>query len=251
MSPRRSLDAEMLRRGLVASRMEAQELIAAGSVTVDGAPALNASRQVSPGVALNVAGPRPRFVSRGGEKLEAALEHFAVSVAGRSVLDAGASTGGFSDCVLQRGAARVAALDVGYGQLHERIRADERVVVFDRTNLRTIDASFPGAPFDLVVADLAFISLTKVIEPLLSACRPGGDLVLLVKPQFEADREEAARARGIITDPEVQRRTLSEVSDAFERRGAVPRGSMTSPIRGADGNVEFLLHLMAPDERMG
>lgn len=243
---RRRLDAELVRRGLAASRTQAQEMIAAGAVTVGGAPADKAARQVLAGDAIEVAGPPARFVSRGGLKLEAALEHFGVAVAGRRALDAGASTGGFTDCLLQRGATEVVAVDVGYGQLHERLRADPRVRSFERTHVRDL-AQLPGLePVPLLVADLSFISLVKVAPALLGACAPGADLVLLVKPQFEAGRTEVARGRGIITDPEVWRRTVADVCTAFEQLGVTSLGVMVSPVHGADGNTEFLVHLRAP-----
>ncbi len=247
MSTRRRLDVEMVRRGLAASRTEAQGLIEAGSVRVAGAPAQKAARLVDTGDAIVLAGPPRRFVSRGGEKLDAALDEFAIDVRGSRILDAGASTGGFTDCVLQRGAAEVIAVDVGYGQIHESLRADERVVVIERTNIRALEPETIGGRVDLVVGDLSFISLTKVVDPLLSVCRPSAPLVLLVKPQFEAGRSEVSKGRGIITDPEVWQRTLTEVTDAFELAGAVVRDSMTSPIQGADGNTEFLVHFTAPD----
>lgn len=227
------------------SRAQAQADIAAGRVLVGGSIADKPARLVGAHEAVLVQGDGPRFVSRGGEKLDAALERFGIGVRGRRVLDAGASTGGFTDCVLQRGADSVVAVDVGYGQLHERLRGDARVTVRERVNLRTADPADHGGPFDLVVGDLSFISLRLVARPLLAACRPGGDLVLLVKPQFEAGRQEAARGRGVITDPVVWRRALDEVIAAFEAEGATMMGAMVSPIRGGDGNVEFLAHFVA------
>jgi 23S rRNA (cytidine1920-2'-O)/16S rRNA (cytidine1409-2'-O)-methyltransferase len=190
-----------------------------------------------------VVGPGPRFVGRGGEKLDAALERFAVPVAGRRALDAGASTGGFTDCLLQRGADEVVAVDVGYGQLHERLRADPRVDVRERTNVRSLDREALGGPVDLVVADLSFISLRTVLPVLVPLVEPGGDLVVLVKPQFEAGRPEAARGSGVIREPEVWRRVLEEVATAAAESGADRMDEMESPLTGADGNVEFLLHL--------
>jgi 23S rRNA (cytidine1920-2'-O)/16S rRNA (cytidine1409-2'-O)-methyltransferase len=190
-----------------------------------------------------VVGPGPRFVGRGGEKLDAALERFAVPVAGRRALDAGASTGGFTDCLLQRGADEVVAVDVGYGQLHERLRADPRVDVRERTNVRSLDREALGGPVDLVVADLSFISLRTVLPVLVPLVEPGGDLVVLVKPQFEAGRREAARGSGVIREPEVWRRVLEEVATAAAESGADRMDEMESPLTGADGNVEFLLHL--------
>lgn len=215
-------------------------------MTVGGAPALKATRMVDPGEAVELTGPPPRFVGRGGYKLESALEHFGIDSAGMRVLDAGASTGGFTDCLLQHGAREVIAIDVGHGQLDARLRMDARVRNLERTNIRNLDERLVGDPVDLVVADLSFISLRLVLDALLSACRPQAPLVLLVKPQFEAGRTEADRARGVITDPAIWRRTLDEVISAAQSRGATIMGVMVSPIRGAQGNVEFLLHLVAP-----
>ena len=234
-----------MRRGLAPSRTHAQADIAAGRVTVGGAPADKAARLVAPGEPIELLGPGPRFVGRGGEKLDAALTRFAVAVDGRRALDLGASTGGFTDCLLQRGASEVVAVDVGYGQLHERLRADDRVVVRERTNVRDLLPGDVGAPVPLVVADLSFISLRTVLPAVLALAAPGADLVLLVKPQFEAGREEASRGRGVITDPEVWRRVLHEVAAALEHEGAAIMGVMASPLTGADGNVELLLHARA------
>jgi 23S rRNA (cytidine1920-2'-O)/16S rRNA (cytidine1409-2'-O)-methyltransferase len=239
---RRRLDLELVRRGLATSRTDAQELIDLGRVTVGGGPALKAARMVDPGEPLEVTRPATRFVSRGGEKLDAALEAFALDISGRRVLDAGASTGGFTDCVLQRGATSVVAVDVGHGQLHERIRADKRVMSHERCNVRTVDLGTLGAPFDLVVGDLSFISLRLVLAQLVGACQPGGDLVLLVKPQFEAGRAEVSKGRGIVTDPVVHERVKAEITDALVAAGAPPLDWIDSPLLGADGNREFLVH---------
>lgn len=213
---------------------------------VGGAPADKPSRLVDPGESLRLVGPGPRFVSRGGDKLDAALDRFGIVVAGRRVLDAGASTGGFTDCVLQRGAAEVVAVDVGRAQLHERIRADPRVRDLSRTNVRDLDPALVGGLFPLVVVDLSFISVRLVLDALLRVCAPGADLVILVKPQFEAGRAEADRGRGVIRDPDVWRAVLTDTIAAAEARGAIIMGLMVSPIRGAEGNVEFLLHARAP-----
>ena len=220
--------------------------MAAGRVLVGGASADKPARLVAPGEPIELIGPGPRFVSRGGEKLDAALDRFGLDVRGLRVLDAGSSTGGFTDCLLQRGAANVVALDVGRNQLHERLRADARVTVRERTNLRGMSGDDLGGRFDLVVADLSFISLRTVAEPLLSLARPGAHEVLLVKPQFEAGKEEADRGRGVITDPEVWHRVLTEVDDALRGRGAAIMEAMVSPLRGSSGNVEFLVHVVAP-----
>jgi 23S rRNA (cytidine1920-2'-O)/16S rRNA (cytidine1409-2'-O)-methyltransferase len=195
-----------------------------------------------------IAGDGPRFVSRGGEKLAAALDRFTVPVERARALDAGASTGGFTDCLLQRGVRCVVAVDVGYGQLHERLRDDPRVEVRDRTNIRDVEPGDLGEPFDITVADPSFISLELVLPTLLRLTRPGGHLVLLAKPQFEAGRAEASRGRGVIRDPEVWRRVLAELRDAIHDAGAVMMEAMVSPLPGAHGNVEFLLHAVAPGD---
>ena len=192
---------------------------------------------------LVVRGPPDRYVSRAGAKLEGALAGFASPAEGRRALDAGASTGGFTDCLLQHGAAHVVAVDVGYGQLHERVRTDARVENHERTNIRTVAPGEFGDPFDLVVADLSFISLRTVARPLLALLAEDGDLVTLVKPQFEAGRAEADRGRGVIRDAEVWTRVLDEVACTFEGLGGVIMGGMVSPVVGAEGNVEFLLHI--------
>ena len=238
MAARRRLDAELVRRGLVDSRQQAQEAIEAGRVLVGGAPAAKAARLVGPGEPVVLQGPAPPYVSRGGRKLEAALDGFGVCPAGLRCLDAGASTGGFTDCLLQRGAASVVAVDVGHGLLHERLRADPRVSLVERTNVRALDL---GERFPLVTADLSFISL-RTVAPALVA-HASGDLVLLVKPQFEAGRAEASKGRGVITDPAVHQRVLEEVTGAFALLGAVKMGAMRSPVTGADGNVELFLYL--------
>ena len=237
---RRRLDTEMVRRGMAASRGEAQRLIESRRVTVGGAPAVKAARLVHAGEAVEVAGDPPRYVSRGGHKLEAALDAFGISVAGLRAIDVGASTGGFTDCLLQQGAAAVVAIDVGRNQLHERLRADRRVTSFERTDVRDVEVAAVGGPAPLVVADVSFISLRLITADLLRLAT--ADLVVLVKPQFEAGRVEAGRGRGVIRDPDVWRRTLIEVCGAVVGAGAAIMGVMVSPLTGAEGNVEFLLH---------
>jgi 23S rRNA (cytidine1920-2'-O)/16S rRNA (cytidine1409-2'-O)-methyltransferase len=212
---------------------------------VSGAVASKASRLVDPSEPISLTGAPPRFVSRGGEKLDAALERFGVAVAGRRCLDAGASTGGFTDCLLQRGAREVVAVDVGFGQLHERLRADGRVQNRERCNIRSLGPDDVGALAEVTVADLSFISLRTVLPALLALTAADGQLVALVKPQFEAGRQEAARGRGVIRDPAVWRRVLEEVRSAAGSHGATMMEAMVSPLRGADGNVEFLV-LLAP-----
>jgi 23S rRNA (cytidine1920-2'-O)/16S rRNA (cytidine1409-2'-O)-methyltransferase len=232
----------------VASREQAHIAIDDGLVLVGGSRADKASRLVTAAEAILVTGPPRRFVSRGGDKLDGALREFAIDAAGRRALDAGASTGGFVDCLLQRGAARVYAIDVGHGLLDQRLREDPRVCVFERINARTLTprqldlADDPFEPVDLVTADLSFISLTVVVAALAGLCRTGGDLVVLVKPQFEAGRVEVSRGRGVVRDPAVWRRALGEVAGALGAAGTGIMGAMPSPLRGSSGNVEFLLH---------
>ena len=214
---------------------------------VSGAVAEKPSRLVARAEPLVVTEPR-RFVSRGGEKLDWAIQGFAVSVQGKRCLDAGAATGGFTDCLLKRGARRVWSVDVGHGQLATELRADPRVVVFERCNLRSASLDSLGAePFEIVVADLSFISLTVVAHALSTElASPGADMVLLVKPQFEAGRKEVDRGSGVIRDPAVWRAAIIRVGSAFESAGAAIMGAMASPLIGPAGNVEFLLHLLAP-----
>ena len=242
MVARRRLDAELVRRELTASRTEAQQLIAAHRVRVNGAVADKSSRQVAAADAVVIDGPPARFVGRGAEKLDHALGVFGIDVTGRLALDVGASTGGFTDCLLQRGAAHVIALDVGHGQLHERLRADDRVTNLERCNVRHADLDTIGGPVDVVVGDLSFISLQLVIPILTRLCQPGSPMILLVKPQFEAGRREVDKGRGVITDPVIHERVRSEVADALNAAGCDVVGWTTSPLRGADGNVEFLVH---------
>lgn len=247
VATRRRLDAELVRRGLTGSRTEAQQLIAADRVLVNGAVADKSARQVAVDDALVIEGPPPRFVGRGAEKLDHALDVFDLDVAGTRALDAGASTGGFTDCLLQRGARHVVALDVGHGQLHERLRGDPRVTNLERTNVRHVAADDIGGLVEVVVADLSFISLTLVIPALTSVCQPGSSMVLLVKPQFEAGRREVDRGRGIITDPAIHDRVRAEIDAALAAAGCETRGWTRSPITGADGNVEFLVHAVTRD----
>lgn len=241
--PRRRVDRELVRRGLAASREEAQRVIELRRVQVDGAPVRKASTLVRPDQRLVVGGPPPRFVSRGGEKLQGALDRFALDVTGLRVLDAGISTGGFSDCVLQAGAREVIGFDVGYGQLAERLRRDERVELHERTNVRELTlADLDGRSVDLLVADLSFISLTTVLPVLLPLVRDDGAAVVLVKPQFEVGRARVGSG-GVVRDAEARRDALSKVSDAAARAGWPLVDLMPSPITGSAGNVEFLAHL--------
>ncbi len=235
----------MVRRGLVLSRSEAAHAIDARLVLVNGSIADKPSRLVDPGDAVVLQGPPSRFVSRGGEKLDAALDEFAVDVAGLRVLDAGASTGGFTDCLLQRGAGHVVAADVGHGQLHPKIREDPRVTVLERFHVRDLTPTAIGGVVDLVVADLSFISIIRVLPALLRVVGGGGELVLLVKPQFEAGKAEVDRGSGVIRDPLIHQRVRDEVSAALVDAGCDVLGWIDSPITGAQGNREFLVHARA------
>jgi 23S rRNA (cytidine1920-2'-O)/16S rRNA (cytidine1409-2'-O)-methyltransferase len=216
-------------------------------VLVAGSVATKAATQVAADQPIELLGPPPRYVSRGGEKLHAGLARFDVDPTGLRCIDAGASTGGFTDCLLQWGASEVVAVDVGYGQLHERLRSDPRVHNLERTNVRSLTPDDVGGVGQVVVADLSFISLTTVAPALLGLLDgDAGHLVALVKPQFEAGRVEAARGKGVVRSPVVWRRVLAEVGEAVSSLGATMMGAMVSPLTGADGNVEFLVHVV-PD----
>lgn len=238
-----------MRRNIVESRQQARALVEAHQVKVNGAFADKPARLVDRGDSIELVGERPRFVSRGGDKLAAALDAFAIEPEGLRCLDAGASTGGFTDCLLQRGAAEVVAVDVGYGQLHEALVGDSRVRNLERTNIRHLTVADVGGPVDLVVGDLSFISLGAVLQVLVLLARPGASLVLLVKPQFEAGKAEASKGKGVIRDPEVWRRVLGDVARAADEAGAPVQGARVSPIRGGSGNVEFLYHLRVGGRR--
>ncbi|MEX0869726.1 MAG: TlyA family RNA methyltransferase [Nitriliruptoraceae bacterium] len=252
---RRRLDAELVRRKLVASRAEAQMAIESGLVSVDGAPGLKSATLVHAGQTLSIAAPPRRYVSRGGDKLHAALEHFSVDPSGRRCLDAGVSAGGFTDCLLQHGATHVVAVDVGYGQVHERIRTDERVTLRERFNVRDLAPDVVGPiPPDLLVADLSFISVASVLATMLHVLSPsdrGCDAIVLVKPQFEGRRQDVGKG-GIVRDAGVWSRVLTDVATAADDAGWSARDVVASPIRGQKGNVEFLMHLRpsAPDAPM-
>jgi 23S rRNA (cytidine1920-2'-O)/16S rRNA (cytidine1409-2'-O)-methyltransferase len=216
-------------------------------VLVSGAVAVKASRLVAPSEPIHLTGPRARYVSRGGEKLAPALATFGLDVTGARALDAGSSTGGFTDCLLQHGAVSVTALDVGRGQLHERLRGDDRVDAREQTDIRTYTlADAGGVPYDVVTADLSFISVTRAV-PMLAGelARSQADLVVLVKPQFEAGRSEASKGKGVIRDAVIHRRALGSVCSALAEVGAAVRGAMPSPITGHAGNIEFLVHARA------
>ncbi len=232
---KKRLDVFLVERGLAETRSQAQAMVLAGLVHGFNKP----GTQVDETLEVTVERP-PRFVSRGGEKLAHALEAFGADPAGRDCLDVGASTGGFTDCLLQFGADRVIALDVGYGQLHPKLRADSRVVVLERTNARHIrDLPFPP---ELVVCDVSFISVRTVLAAVLPLAKPGWEAVVLVKPQFEAGREDAPK--GVVRDPEVRRATVRGVAEAATAWGGDVTGVVDSGLPGPKGNRETFLHLV-------
>ena len=241
--PRRRLDTELVRRGLVTSRDRAREAVASGQVTVNGAVAQKSARLVLPGDALELVGPPARYVSRGGEKLEGALAAFDLDVAGMRCCDVGSSTGGFTDCLLQRGAAEVVAIDVGRAQLHERLINDHRVSLYERTDIRDVDPSAIGAPFDLVTADVSFISLTSILDCLVRMVSSGAPVLVLVKPQFEVGRRLVNKGRGVIRDPEQWQAAIDRVLTAATEFGIPAQEAAPSVLKGAQGNTEFFLHL--------
>ncbi len=244
-STRQRLDELLVARGLAESRAQAKALIMSGRVRRGTERLDKPGKEFPDDVELAVDQP-PRFVSRGGEKLQGFLDRFAIDLRGAHLLDVGASTGGFTDCALQAGAASAVCLDVGRAQLHARLRADPRVTNLEQVNARHLKpGDLPRGHFDAVVMDLSFISLKAVLPAVWPFVAPGGVLIALVKPQFEAGRAEVDRGRGIIRDPEVQARVLADVSafSVAELPGARLIGTMDSPITGTDGNREFLLGL--------
>lgn len=241
-TPRTRLDVRLVNEGLAASRERARALILAGRVKVGGAVVSKAGANVPDGAAIELVEPDFPWVGRGGVKLAHALDNFHIDVTGREALDIGASTGGFTDVLLQRGARRVVALDVGHGQLEWRLREDPRVVVLERRNARHLDRDWLPAPVDMVTIDVSFISLRLILPLLPPVLAPGADIVALVKPQFEAGRDEVGRG-GLVKDPAVHEAVLARVTESAAGCG-LNRVAMTpSPITGATGNQEFLLHL--------
>lgn len=231
-----------MQRGLCETRAKAQARILAGEVLVGDRPVTKAGTAVPEDAPLRLRGEGLPFVSRGGLKLAAALDAWGISPVGWICLDAGASTGGFTDCLLQRGAAKVYAVDVGTNQLHYSLRSDPRVQSIEQCNLRTLDPARIPDPIRLLVADLSFISLRVALPPVLPLLEPGGEAVVLVKPQFEAGREQVGEG-GIVRDPAVHRQVLEDVWSFFSATDLQPQAWMESPIRRGNGNREFLLHL--------
>jgi 23S rRNA (cytidine1920-2'-O)/16S rRNA (cytidine1409-2'-O)-methyltransferase len=240
------LDQVLVERGLCESREKAKRAVMAGQVRINGPPAHKPSDAILPQDRLSLDAPEP-YVSRGGLKLAHALDYFQLTVTGQTAIDCGASTGGFTDCLLQRGAVKVYAVDVGQGQLAWKLRQDSRVVAMEKTNARNLTpAMFPGSfhPVDLVVIDCSFISLRKLLPPAIALLRPSGKIVALIKPQFEAGKEEVDKGEGVITDPAVHRRVLRELEDyVAEQPRLAWHGVTQSPLIGPAGNIEFLVLL--------
>ena len=256
MPPRRlRLDQELVRRGLARSRDHASTLVGEGRVKVQGVVATKPATGVTTDVAIVVREDpdRPDYASRGAHKLVGALDAFAehgLSVEGKRCLDAGASTGGFTDVLLQRGASRVLAVDVGYGQLVWRLQNDDRVEVHDRTNIRDLSPELVGEPVDLVVGDLSFISLTLVLDALLSVTSPDGALALMVKPQFEVGKDRVGKG-GVVRDLALRAEAVTTVAEAAAAKGWGARAVTVSPLPGPSGNVEFFLLLRRGEPTIG
>lgn len=229
-----------MRRELVPSREHARLAVVGGDVLVNGSVADKPSRQVLPGDAIIVQAPPPQYVGRGGDKLARALDAFHIDPTGSRCLDVGSSTGGFTDCLLQAGAAQVVAVDVGRAQLHERLRADDRVDVREQTDIRSVTVKSIGDLVDLIVCDVSFIGLDRVLPKMLELLSPFGLAVVLVKPQFEAGKREASKGKGVITDPAIWERVLNEIIATVASLGASVADAQVSPIKGGAGNVEFL-----------
>ncbi len=237
--PKDRLDRVLVARGLAQSRDVAVRMILAGEIRLDGALADKPAKLVPLDAALDVVSQGTRFVSRGGDKLIAALEACAVDPQGAVCLDVGCSTGGFTDCLLQRGAARVYAVDVGYGQFDWRLRQDPRVSLFERTNIRYVDRSLIPEPISLVVIDVSFISLTMVLPPIIQFLRPGAIVIALVKPQFEVGKGQVGRG-GIVRDEGLRQSALQRILMSAAPLGLVSKATLDSPIKGKKGNLEFL-----------
>lgn len=247
--PRRArVDAELVRRGLARSRQQAAELIGAGKVSIDGMPAVKPGTAVAVTAALAVADGGPSWVSRGAHKLIGALDSFGITVAGRRCLDAGASTGGFTEVLVDRGAAEVVAADVGYGQLAWSLRSDPRVLVVERTNVRDLSPAMIGGPVDLIVADLSFISLTTVLPALIGCAAPHADIVPMVKPQFEVGKGQVGSG-GVVRDPDLRAASVLAVARRAEELHWHILGVTASPLPGPSGNVEYFLWLRAGADR--
>ncbi len=241
------VDTLLVERGLAPGRDRAKALVMAGNVYINGAKTVKPGETVSAGSAIELRGGEPRYVSRGGLKLEKAINSFDLPVNGFVCADIGASTGGFTDCMLRYGAAHVFAVDVGYGQLDWRLRSDARVTVLERTNARRLTRDMLGRPVDLVSIDVSFISLRLILPAVRGILRDGGHVMCLVKPQFEAGRENVGK-RGVVRDPQIHGGVIAAVAGYAAENGFAPLGLDYSPIKGPQGNIEYLLHLVRAGE---
>ena len=240
------LDKILVERGIVPSRERARALIMEGKVLVNGMPATKAGAMVDKSAGIEFKGGDIPYVSRGGLKLEAALSHFSIQLQGKIAMDIGASTGGFTDCMLQHGAAKVYCIDVGYGQLAWALRQDPRVVLFERTNIRTLEREKVPGEIDIVVIDVSFISLEKVVPKALEFLKKGGEIIALIKPQFEVGKGEVDKG-GVVRDEEKRMRAVERVRENLESLGLRTVGILQSPILGQKGNVEFLIYMRSAD----
>lgn len=236
------LDIELVNRGLVESREKGRALIMAGSVFVDGQKAFKAGDRVKDGMNIEIRGTKLKYVSRGGLKLEKSIEVFPINLNGKVCADIGASTGGFTDCMLQNGASKVYAIDVGYGQLAWKLRSDERVVNLERVNVRYLDFNLIEDPVEFISIDVSFISLRLVLNVAYELLSQGGELVALIKPQFEAGREEVGK-KGVVRDADVHKKVIETITDFAHETGFSVKGLDFSPIKGPEGNIEFLMYL--------
>ena len=241
------LDVLLVERGLAASRERARTMIMEGRVLVDGKKVEKAGTGVKPEAELRLLGEEMPYVSRGGLKLEKALRAFSISLAGKTMADIGASTGGFTDCALQNGAAKVYAIDVGYGQLAWKLRTDARVKNMERTNIRHVTPEALGELVDFASIDVAFISLAKVLPAVRSLLKPQGEVAALIKPQFEAGRENVGK-KGVVRDPHVHENVIRDVFRAAQEAGFCIRALSYSPVKGPEGNIEYLMHLVGTGE---
>jgi len=236
------LDKLMVELGLAASRDRAKALIMGGKVSVEGHPALKAGTMVEHDAPVRLKEPDMPYVSRGGLKLEAALREFSIDLSGKTAMDVGASTGGFTDCMLQHGAVKVYAIDVGYGQIDVKLREDPRVVIFEKTNIRYFERSNIGEDIDIAAVDVSFISLKTVMPRIMEFIKPGGEIVALIKPQFEVGKGEVGKG-GVVRDDAKRLEAVQSVEENLKSLGLIVEGLMESPVKGPKGNIEHLLYL--------
>ncbi len=246
MSVKKRLDILLLEKGLFPSREKAKSSIMAGLIRVDGQRVDKAGTEIPVSAVIEVAGPANPYVSRGGLKLEKAISYFGITFDGKTVADIGASTGGFTDCALKHGAAKVYAIDVGYGQLDWKLRQDPRVVNFERSNIRYFDTALLAETPDIVTVDVAFISLVLVLPKITEMLQTGGESVVLIKPQFEAGRDKVGK-KGVVRDPEVHKEVIMKVLEKAGGFGFRLNGLTYSPIKGPEGNIEYLAYLLKDD----